>query len=108
MRKSSSLQQSSGWVQHFNQVIKLTGERSLSAAVSDNIERLMKIILQSNAHPIGFLSQNFRTRETDSSDDNESNPINPASPNFLLAYDLASDYSDLIEIDRNINSSAAL
>ena len=88
---------------HFGQVIKLTGEFSRSAAVSDNIEKIdendttIKWLTQ-----LDFYQKIFRSREPVGSDDTESNPINPASPNFLLAYDLVSDYSNLIEIDRNI------
>ena len=91
----------------FDQVIKLTGERSRSAAVSANIEKIdednttVKWLTQ-----LDFYQKRFWTRETDSSDDNESNPINPSSPNFLLAYDLASEYSNWIEIDRNIKGTS--
>lgn len=88
---------------HFDQVIKLTGGFSRSAAVSANIEKIdienttVKWFTQ-----LDFFQKIYLRREMVDSDDNESNLINSASPNFLLAFDLASEYSDQIEIDRNI------
>lgn len=85
---------------HFDQVIKVTGELSRSAAVTDNVEKVdkdgtaIKWLTQ-----LDFYQKTFRSREPVGSDDNEPNPT---TPNFLLAFDLASEYSHQIEIDRNI------
>ena len=85
---------------HFDRVIKLTGELSQLAAVSASVEKIdednitVKWLTQ-----LDFYQKVIRSREPVSSDGNEPNP---ASPNFLLAVDLASEYSHQVEIDRNI------
>ena len=87
----------------FDLIIKLTGEFSQSAAVSANIEEIdeeasrIKWFTQ-----LDFYQKSDRGQATVGSDDNEFHSIDSASPNYLLAYDLAFEYSNQIEIDRNI------
>ena len=87
----------------FNRIIELNGEFSQSAAVSANIEEIdeedsrIRWFTQ-----LDFYQKSDRRKATVGSDANDSYSIDSATPNYLLAYDLASEYSNLIEIDRNI------
>ncbi len=87
----------------FDRIIKLTGEFSQSAAVSENIEEIDEedSRIKWFTH-LDFYQKSDRGQATDDSDDIELYSIDSTSPNYLLAYDLACEYSKLIEIDRNI------